>query len=196
MNRDELTQQMPHAALAFRGYNITNLGRSRELLEHNLYGPLAGHVDFQSRMFPNAGNFARYDDEIARKGGFVFGVIGIGPNAHIGFCEPGSDPDGLTSKVTLTEESRRHNDGLFGGDWKNVPETAYSVGLKTVRQIPQLVMFAFGQAKVEPVFNAFCRDASPAVPASSLAEHGGLNLVIDDELFHGLVARASIDPRQ
>lgn len=27
------------AAIAFRGYNITNLGRSRELLEHPLYGP-------------------------------------------------------------------------------------------------------------------------------------------------------------
>ena len=38
MNRDELAQQMPHAALAFRVYNVTNLGRSRELLEHGLYG--------------------------------------------------------------------------------------------------------------------------------------------------------------
>jgi [acyl-carrier-protein] S-malonyltransferase len=39
MNRDELREQLPHAALAFRGYNVTNLGRSRELLEHRLYGP-------------------------------------------------------------------------------------------------------------------------------------------------------------
>ncbi len=39
MNRDELAQQLPHAALAFRGYNVTNLGHSRELLEHGLYGP-------------------------------------------------------------------------------------------------------------------------------------------------------------
>ncbi|MCE9528121.1 MAG: hypothetical protein K8R36_18930 [Planctomycetales bacterium] len=39
MNRDELAQQLPHAALAFRGYNVTNLGRSRDLLEHGLYGP-------------------------------------------------------------------------------------------------------------------------------------------------------------
>lgn len=39
MNRDELKEQLPHAALAFRGYNVTNLGRSRELLEHGLYGP-------------------------------------------------------------------------------------------------------------------------------------------------------------
>ncbi len=39
MNRDQLAEQLPHAALAFRGYNVTNLGRSRELLEHPLYGP-------------------------------------------------------------------------------------------------------------------------------------------------------------
>jgi [acyl-carrier-protein] S-malonyltransferase len=39
MNRDELRDQLPHAALAFRGYNVTNLGRSRELLDHGVYGP-------------------------------------------------------------------------------------------------------------------------------------------------------------
>src|SRR5436190_13714824 len=39
MNRDELREQLPHTALAFRGYNVTNLGRSRELLEHGRYGP-------------------------------------------------------------------------------------------------------------------------------------------------------------
>ena len=38
MNRQQLAEQLPHAALAFRGYNVTNLGRSRELLEHPLYG--------------------------------------------------------------------------------------------------------------------------------------------------------------
>ncbi|MBC7856309.1 MAG: ACP S-malonyltransferase [Pirellulaceae bacterium] len=40
MNRDDLAEQIPHAALAFRGYNVTNLGRSRELLLHGLYGPI------------------------------------------------------------------------------------------------------------------------------------------------------------
>jgi [acyl-carrier-protein] S-malonyltransferase len=35
-----LNPLMPDAALAFRGYNITNLGRSPEFLEHPDYGPV------------------------------------------------------------------------------------------------------------------------------------------------------------
>jgi [acyl-carrier-protein] S-malonyltransferase len=36
----DLNPLMPDAALAFRGYNVTNLGRSRELLNHADYGPI------------------------------------------------------------------------------------------------------------------------------------------------------------
>jgi [acyl-carrier-protein] S-malonyltransferase len=40
MDAPEFQQRMPHAALAFRGYNISNLGRSAELLAHPTYGPI------------------------------------------------------------------------------------------------------------------------------------------------------------
>ncbi len=36
----ELKHRIPQAALAFRGYNQTNLGRSHELLQHPKYGPI------------------------------------------------------------------------------------------------------------------------------------------------------------
>lgn len=39
MDPAELRERLPHAALSFRGYNLTNLGRSRELLLHPQYGP-------------------------------------------------------------------------------------------------------------------------------------------------------------
>lgn len=35
-----LDQQMESAAIAFRGYNVTNLGRTPELLEHEAFGPI------------------------------------------------------------------------------------------------------------------------------------------------------------
>lgn len=35
-----LKKRIGNAAFAFRGYNVTNLGRSLELLEHPLYGPI------------------------------------------------------------------------------------------------------------------------------------------------------------
>lgn len=36
----ELKRRISDTALSFRGYNVTNLGRSRELLDHELYGPI------------------------------------------------------------------------------------------------------------------------------------------------------------
>lgn len=38
--RDALRDRIGSTALAFRGYDVTNLGRSRELLEHREYGPV------------------------------------------------------------------------------------------------------------------------------------------------------------
>ena len=40
MNPEQLKKRMPEAAFAFRGYNVTNLGRSTELLLHVAYGPI------------------------------------------------------------------------------------------------------------------------------------------------------------
>ena len=40
MKAQELQQRMPRTALAFRGYNVTNLGRSGELMAHATYGPV------------------------------------------------------------------------------------------------------------------------------------------------------------
>ncbi len=37
---EHLSERLATAAFAFRGYNVTNLGRSTELLAHRLFGPL------------------------------------------------------------------------------------------------------------------------------------------------------------
>ena len=38
--RDDLKKRIATAAIAFRGYDASNLGRSPELLEHPVYGPI------------------------------------------------------------------------------------------------------------------------------------------------------------
>src|SRR5262249_16991391 len=42
--REDLKKQITNAAIAFRGYDITNLGRSHELLEHPVYAPIVRGV--------------------------------------------------------------------------------------------------------------------------------------------------------
>jgi [acyl-carrier-protein] S-malonyltransferase len=40
ISRDDLKRHMSSAVFAFRGYDVTNLGRTRELLLHPAYGPI------------------------------------------------------------------------------------------------------------------------------------------------------------
>ena len=42
--QDRLQEGIPTAAFAFRGYNVTNLGRTPELLAHASYGPTVASV--------------------------------------------------------------------------------------------------------------------------------------------------------
>src|SRR4051794_10303138 len=44
MSGAELTGHIESTALAFRGYDVANLGRSRELLEHARYGPVVARA--------------------------------------------------------------------------------------------------------------------------------------------------------
>src|SRR5262245_38557866 len=40
VSRVDLKEQVRTATFAFRGYDVSNLGRSPELLEHRVYGPV------------------------------------------------------------------------------------------------------------------------------------------------------------
>ena len=40
VSREQLAKGLGKSAFAFRGYNVTNLGRTPELLQHPQYGPI------------------------------------------------------------------------------------------------------------------------------------------------------------
>lgn len=51
MDVDQLRDGLANTALALRGYNVRNLGRSQELLQHELYGPrVAGWLEQGSEI--------------------------------------------------------------------------------------------------------------------------------------------------
>jgi [acyl-carrier-protein] S-malonyltransferase len=57
----DLTRHIRSTALAFRGYDVTNLGRSRELLEHPEYGPVVAEVLAQASEISSAALGTRVD---------------------------------------------------------------------------------------------------------------------------------------
>ena len=44
VTRDDLRKQITSAGIAFRGYDVTNLGRSHEFLEHPVYAPVVREI--------------------------------------------------------------------------------------------------------------------------------------------------------
>ena len=65
----ELQRRLTRTAFAFRGYNVTNLGRSAELLAHPLYGPVVREsLDHASKVCAEmVGRQVDLADRVARQ---------------------------------------------------------------------------------------------------------------------------------
>ncbi|MBQ9458388.1 MAG: glucosamine-6-phosphate deaminase [Oscillospiraceae bacterium] len=122
---------------------------------------------------------ARYDALIRGLGGVDMQLLGLGPNGHIGFNEPGDCFTKGTHKVELAEATIRANRRLFD-DESQVPRFAYTMGILDIMQAERVVMVVSGEAKAEIVREAFFGPVTPRVPASILQLHRKFTLVADE----------------
>ena len=68
-------------------------------------------------------------------------MIGIGPDGHIAFNEPGSSLVSRTRVKTLAQETIVANARFFGGDIAQVPTKALTVGVGTVMDAKEVKHF-------------------------------------------------------
>lgn len=61
-----------------------------------------------------------------------FFFLGIGPDGHIAFNEPGSSLVSRTRVKTLAQDTLEANARFFGNDISKVPKQALTVGVGTV----------------------------------------------------------------
>ena len=123
---------------------------------------------------------AHYDDEIKQAGGVDLQLLGIGPNGHIGFNEPGTPWDAVTQIVPLTDATRQANKRFFNSI-DEVPEKAVSMGIKTVMQSRRIILMAFGKNKAQAVKGMIEGRIDNSVPASILQLHPDCTVYIDDD---------------
>jgi len=69
----------------------------------------------------------RYEGLISAHGGIDLAVLGLGPNGHIAFNEPGTPFESATHVVTLSRETRLREAPRFG-KLEEVPEKAITMG--------------------------------------------------------------------
>jgi len=144
---------------------------------------LLGHIgDAKNRCFLPDGmaadpvaEAARYDAEIAMRGGIDFQLLGIGQNGHIGFNEPGTPLDSRTTLIELSEQTR-NSLSAFGDD---SPHRAITMGIGTIMEADRCLLLATGQAKASAVKAMVGGPVSTDCPASVLQEHPDAVIVLD-----------------
>ena len=114
-----------------------------------------------------------------KAGGIDLQVLGIGPNGHVAFNEPGSAFDSRTRVVTLTDETRRHNAYSFGS-FEKVPDRAITMGIDTILEAKGIVLLANGPEKADVLTAAILESPSESLPASALQTYGAECTIIAD----------------
>lgn len=122
-----------------------------------------------------------YEEEIAARGGLELAVVGLGPNGHVAFNEPGSEPDSRTRVVELTEESRDQSSAYWDGE-ATIPERAITMGLGTILEARRIVLIVSGASKADIVRRSLEEAPSLDVPGSWLQTAGDrLHVILDRE---------------
>ena len=119
-----------------------------------------------------------YDKMIEEKGGIDLQILGIGRNGHIGFNEPGSDFETKTHLVKLKQSTVDANAGFFHSR-DEVPTTAISMGIKTIRHARMLLLLANGERKAEAIYKTVKGKVTEEVPASIIQLHPNAVLIIE-----------------
>lgn len=122
---------------------------------------------------------ARYGKAIEAAGGIDMMILGIGPNAHIGFNEPGPVFVPETHVVELSEATRAANARFFDNP-ADVPYWAVSMGMRDIMFARHVLLLASGPGKTEALVLALGGDITPKAPASVLQLHRGAVVIADE----------------
>lgn len=150
---DAFWPQEPNDPTSFYSYAKTNLPG----VEFNILNSNAADPETECRD---------YEAKILAAGGLDLAILGIGPNGHIAFNEPGIDPNSLTHKAKL----------------ENQPfEFGLTVGIKTIMSAKKIILLAKGAGKAAAVKAALTPPPNLSCPASWLQNHPDCTFLIDQE---------------
>ena len=137
------------------------------------------HIHLPDGMAPDpVAECRRYEACIAVAGGLDLVLLGLGPNGHIGFNEPGTPWDAPTRPVDLAPATRRANARFFGTQ-AAVPQRALTMGIGTILSARRILLLAAGARKAAVVQRLLSETPSPALPASALFSHPDATLLLD-----------------
>ena len=121
-----------------------------------------------------------YEEQIRRAGGIDLQILGIGPNGHLAFNEPGSSLGSRTRIKTLSRATIQANARFFGSP-EAVPRYAITMGIGTIMEARKLLLLASGKAKARAVRAMLEGPISAMVPATIVQLHRFAHVLLDEE---------------
>ena len=111
-------------------------------------------------------------------GGFDLLILGIGRSGHIGFNEPGSDPEAGARLVVIDAITRKDAASIFFGE-ENVPRQGITLGVGTLLNSREIMLLATGEHKGPIVRRAVEEEPNVGVTASHLQHHPNTTFYLD-----------------
>ena len=171
-NLDEYCNLSPENPQSYHYYMNDNFFSHINIPEKNI-NILDGMTDDVKR------ECIEYDMKIKRAGGIDLQVLGIGPNGHIGFNEPGERLNVKTHQVDLAEETIEANSRFFDSK-EEVPKKAITVGIATILKARRILLLASGKNKAHAIKETVSGHVSTQVPSSLLQTHPEVTIIIDE----------------
>jgi glucosamine-6-phosphate deaminase len=130
---------------------------------------------------------AAHERRIAELGGIDVLVLGLGRNGHIGFNEPGSEPDSTGRVVDLEPVSVAANREWFGG--RHAPSRGVTTGMRTLLASRHILLLAHGAHKAAAAARMVDGPRGKDSPASLLQGHPDARVFLDEAAAAGLEGR-------
>ena len=149
------------------------------------------NIDLKNTNVPDgmnpdpAAECARYDALIQNMGGIDLQLLGIGPNGHIGFNEPGDTFSLGTQQIKLTQSTLEANKRFFASI-DDVPTHARTMGIRDIMQARRILLVASGENKAQAVKGLLTGAISPQMPCTILQYHPDCIVVADEAALSAL----------
>lgn len=123
-----------------------------------------------------------YESLLDKEGPIDVQILGIGENGHIGFNEPGTSFESLTSIVDLTESTIEANSRYFEAI-EEVPKQAISMGIQSILKAKRIILLAYGPKKADAIRKLMTGEITTDLPASALYNHPNVEIILDNNAY-------------
>jgi glucosamine-6-phosphate deaminase len=139
-------------------------------LKSQLLGPLGLEAECIEPSWTDAEMILHIDKVLSRT--IDLALLGLGPNGHVGFHEPGLDASFMGGRVEISDETKKRVPGAKTNQ-------AFTFGVGTFLKAHDIILMVTGERKRAILKKVMALDPTPLIPATLLKTHPRLTIVTD-----------------